>query len=172
MSRADQNHLTELQMGCNADRNVLSVRTYADGTAYITLSSPNGWSNFDTTLGQTIQLRDFLNRHIDELALKQTGSLAQRASDDPAQLAAVEEVPARPPIEVRLPSINGQEYDPLAVADFLAQCVEMLGQQGVSVVHDQQVLSREQAEKILTQPPAWAEGKTQIPFNPDRYKKD
>lgn len=99
MSRADQKHLTELQMGCNADRNVLSIRTYADGTTYIAVSSPNGWSNFDTTLGQAIQLRDFLNRHIDELALKQTGSLAQRASDDQTQLAAVEEIASQIPCD-------------------------------------------------------------------------
>lgn len=50
--------------------------------------------NYPLTLGQAIQVRDFLNRHIDELALKQTGSLAERSSDDPTQLAAVEEVPA------------------------------------------------------------------------------
>lgn len=44
----------------------------------------------ELSLGQVIQLRDFLNRHIDSLAIQQTGSLAVRASDDPAQMAAEE----------------------------------------------------------------------------------
>lgn len=44
----------------------------------------------ELTLGQAISLRDFLNRHIDGLALAATGSLAVRSSDDPAQLAAEE----------------------------------------------------------------------------------
>lgn len=47
----------------------------------------------ELTLAQTIHLRDFLNRHIDGLALAATGSLAERAADDPAQLASVEELP-------------------------------------------------------------------------------
>lgn len=163
--------ISEMQFAREGDRRTLTVCSYDDGSTMAFILDSSRSMKVPLTLGQTIQLRDFLNRHIDGLALQQIGSLAERASDDPAQLASVEEIPARPSIEVRLPSINGQEYDPLAVADFRAQCVEMLGQQGVSVVHDQQVLSREQAEKILSQPPAWAEGKTHIPFNPDRYKK-
>jgi len=40
------------------------------------------------TLQQTIQLRDFLNRHIDTLALASIGAETVRSSDDPAQLPA------------------------------------------------------------------------------------
>ncbi|MDX0622856.1 hypothetical protein GOD54_23440 [Sinorhizobium medicae] len=50
----------------------------------------------ELTLGQAISLRDFLNRHIDGLALAATGSLAVRASDDPTQMAAVEILPEEP----------------------------------------------------------------------------
>lgn len=44
----------------------------------------------DLTLGQVIHLRDFLNRHIDHFALAATGSLAERSTDDPTQLAGEE----------------------------------------------------------------------------------
>jgi len=48
--------------------------------------------SYPLTLGQTIQVRDFFNRHIDSLALEATGSLAERATDDPTQLASGEEL--------------------------------------------------------------------------------
>lgn len=81
------------QEGCPAE---LSVASIADGSVAFTLIQDGVHRSYPTTLGQAIQLRDFLNRHIDELALQQTRSLAQRASDDPTQLAAVEEVQGRP----------------------------------------------------------------------------
>jgi hypothetical protein len=56
---------------------------------------------YSATLAQTIQLRDFLNRHIDGLALQQDGSLAVRASDAPEQMAG-EEVLPEPRPEVRI----------------------------------------------------------------------
>lgn len=52
---------------------------------------------YPLTLAQAIQLRDFLNRHIDGLALQKAVSLAVRASDDPQQLAAEEILPAKGP---------------------------------------------------------------------------
>lgn len=48
--------------------------------------------SYPLTLGQTIQARDFFNRHIDSLALEAAGSLAARASDDPTQMASGEEL--------------------------------------------------------------------------------
>lgn len=86
--------ISEMQFGREDCPTELSVASFKDGTAQFTLSAHGKMRAYHSTLGQTIQLRDFLNRHIDELALKQTGSLAERSSDDPAQLAAVEEVPA------------------------------------------------------------------------------
>lgn len=47
----------------------------------------------EMTLAQAIQARDFLNRHIDGLALAAVGSAAVRSTDDPTQLAAEEVIP-------------------------------------------------------------------------------
>lgn len=86
--------LAELGLAREDHLTSMSVGTYPDGTVVTLLQLGSGtMMYYPATLGQAIQLRDFLNRHIDELALKQTGSLAERASDDPTQLAAVEEVP-------------------------------------------------------------------------------
>lgn len=91
-------YLTDMHFHRGDDyTNSLNVRTFDCGNAVMTVLLASGEAfAYPATLGQVIQLRDFLNRHIDELALKQTGSLAQRASDDPTQLASVEEVPASP----------------------------------------------------------------------------
>lgn len=72
----------------------VELRGNGEAVVYVGGDDPGPCSEYTLTLGQAIQLRDFLNRHIDELALKQTGSLAVRSSDDPKQLAAVEEVSA------------------------------------------------------------------------------
>ena len=45
-------------------------------------------SSYQFTLQQIIQLRDFLNRHIDSLALGSIGASTERSSDDPTQLPA------------------------------------------------------------------------------------
>lgn len=49
--------------------------------------------SYPLTLAQAIQVRDWLNRRIDDLALTSVGSLAERASDDPTQLACTEVLP-------------------------------------------------------------------------------
>lgn len=69
------------------------VSTFADGQVTITVQNtevPGHACDNELTLGQAINLRDFLNRHIDGLALTATGSLAVRAADDNTQLAAEE----------------------------------------------------------------------------------
>lgn len=85
--------VSEMQFGREDIPTVLEAATFSDGlVVFSTIFESRTTVHYPATLGQAIQLRDFLNRHIDELALKQTGSLAQRASDDPTQLAAVEEL--------------------------------------------------------------------------------
>lgn len=142
--------LAEMQFGAEGQRETLFVRTFPDGR--IEAAATDGYDHGECTLtlGQAIQLRDFLNRHIDGLALKQTGSLAQRASDDPTQLASVEEMFDRR--TVRLPGVYGHEYDPLAVADFRAQCVVMLAEQGLAVEIDAGVLAFEKSVQRATAP--------------------
>ena len=69
------------------------VSAFADGQITITVQNqevPGHACDNELTLGQAIQLRDFLNRHIDGLALAATGSNACRASDDPTQLSGEE----------------------------------------------------------------------------------
>lgn len=92
------------QEGCPAE---LSVAAVSDGCVAFTLIQDGVHRSYPTTLGQAIQLRDFLNRHIDGLALKQTGSLAERASDDPTQLASVEEIPHT--------AFGGEKLEPVKV---------------------------------------------------------
>lgn len=82
------------RLGVDAE---LSVTAFDEGSMTFTLTRHGKSWAYSSTLGQAIQLRDFLNRHIDGLALQQTGSLAERSSDDPAQLASVEEVMNQPP---------------------------------------------------------------------------
>lgn len=87
-------HTGEMQFGRSDDTDRLEVMNLSDGSVTTAIGDTAGGRSYKLTLGQAIQLRDFLSRHIDDLALKQTGSLAVRSSDDPTQLAAVEEVPA------------------------------------------------------------------------------
>lgn len=86
--------LAEMQFGAEGQRETLSVRTFHDGTLEVAATDGYDHGDCPLTLGQAIQLRDFLNRHIDGLALQQIGSLAVRSDDGSDQLDAVEEVPA------------------------------------------------------------------------------
>lgn len=92
------------RLGVDAE---LSVTAFDEGSMTFTLTRHGKSWAYSSTLGQAIQLRDFLNRHIDGLALQQTGSLALRSSDDPAQLAAVEEIPHT--------GIGGEQLEPVRV---------------------------------------------------------
>lgn len=86
---------TEIQFGRDdQDTTNLEVWTRPDGTVGFLTGHPEGDERYIATLGQAIQLRDFLNRHIDGLALAATGSLAVRSSDDPTQLASEEFIAA------------------------------------------------------------------------------
>lgn len=86
---------TEIQFGRDdQDTTSLEVWTRPDGTVGFLTGHPEGDERYIATLGQAIQLRDFLNRHIDGLALAATGSLAVRSSDDPTQLASEEFIAA------------------------------------------------------------------------------
>lgn len=82
---------SEMQFSGGGNVHELDVTTHRRGSVLVEVSDDVETLGYALTLGQTIQLRDFLNRHIDRLALKQTGSLAVRSSDDPNQLAAVED---------------------------------------------------------------------------------
>ena len=87
---------TEMQFGRDDSPSVTLVSAFADGQVTLTVQNtevPGHACDNELTLGQAINLRDFLNRHIDSLALAATGSLAVRATDDPAQLASEELLP-------------------------------------------------------------------------------
>lgn len=88
---------TEIQFGREDSPSETIVTAFSDtGQITITVQNTEVLSHVcdnELTLGQTIQLRDFLNRHIDGLALAATGSLAVRSSDDPSQLASEEVIP-------------------------------------------------------------------------------
>lgn len=84
---------SEMQFGRDDSPTVTLATAFADGQVTITVQNtevPGHACDNELTLGQAIQLRDFLNRHIDGLALTATGSLAVRAADDNTQLAAEE----------------------------------------------------------------------------------
>lgn len=84
---------TEMQFGRDDSPSQTIASAFACGQVTITVQNtevPGHACDNELTLGQAIQLRDFLNRHIDGLALAATGSLAMRAADDPSQLAAEE----------------------------------------------------------------------------------
>lgn len=86
---------TEMQFGHDEANTEVAVRTHSVGSVTVTVCEKfDGVAGFSMdhrlTLGQAIQLRDFLNRHIDSLALEATGSNAQRSTDNPDQLASVE----------------------------------------------------------------------------------
>lgn len=103
--------VAEMKLTHEGAQETASVSSYSDGALGLCVESTR--SIYDApgehklTLGQAIQLRDFLNRHIDELALKQTGSLAVRSTDDPAQLASVEEIPHT--------AFGGEKLEPVKV---------------------------------------------------------
>lgn len=85
---------TEIQFGRDDSPSETIVTAFGDtGQITITVQNtevPGHACDNELSLGQAIHLRDFLNRHIDGLALAATGSLAVRSSDDPTQLASVE----------------------------------------------------------------------------------
>lgn len=86
---------TELQLSRDEFQIHLTVTANAGGEVDITVrEEPRHPSGYSLSLGQAIHLRDFLNRHIDGLALAATGSLAVRSSDDPSQLASEEFIAA------------------------------------------------------------------------------
>lgn len=77
---------TEIQFGSTDQGNSLVVESQDDGQ--LCVSVPEDEAHHHLSLQQTIQLRDFLNRHIDSLALGSIGASTERSSDDPAQLPA------------------------------------------------------------------------------------
>lgn len=87
---------SEMRFGRSDSPSETIVTAFDDGQVTITVQNTEVEGHAcdnELTLGQVIQLRDFLNRHIDMLALEHTGSRAVRSSDDPFQLAAVEHLP-------------------------------------------------------------------------------
>lgn len=85
--------LGSLELGTDRSATVVRINTFDDGSVSVVLRGPEQiHASGRHTLGQAIQIRDFLNRHLDELALQQTGSLAVRSDDGTEQLAAVEEI--------------------------------------------------------------------------------
>lgn len=91
---------TEMQFGRDDSPTVTIVSAFADGQVTITVQNqevPGHACDNELTLGQAINLRDFLNRHIDGLALAATGADASRSSDDPTSLPAISVVEHRAP---------------------------------------------------------------------------
>lgn len=78
--------LTEMNFGRTDERMELDVGSYAGGEVRVAISASHNWEEYWLTLQQAIQLRDFLNRHIDTLALAGIGASTERSSDDPTQL--------------------------------------------------------------------------------------
>lgn len=84
---------TEIVFGRSDSPSETLVSAFPDGQVTVTVQNtevPGHACDNELTLAQAIQLRDFLNRHIDGLALAATGSLAMRAADGSGQLAAEE----------------------------------------------------------------------------------
>lgn len=90
--------MSEMQFGSTDQGNSLVVESQDDGQ--LCVSVPEDEAHHHLSLQQTIQLRDFLNRHIDSLAFGSIGASAERSSDDPTQLPAEHVVAA----EVLLPA--------------------------------------------------------------------
>ena len=91
----------QMQFGRSDSPTEVHVTTYADGMINVTVQNtevPGHACDTELPLSQAIHLRDFLNRHIDSLALDHTGSTAERASDNPAQLSCIEELRAVTPV--------------------------------------------------------------------------
>lgn len=84
---------SEIVFGRSDSPSETLVSAFPDGQVTVTVQNtevPGHACDNELTLAQAIQLRDFLNRHIDGLALVATGSLAVRAADGSGQLAAEE----------------------------------------------------------------------------------
>lgn len=84
---------SEMQFGRTDSPSITIASAFLTGQVTITVQNTEVEGHAcdnELTLGQVIQLRDFLNRHIDSFALSATGSLAQRAADDSTQLASEE----------------------------------------------------------------------------------
>lgn len=104
--------ITEMQFGRDDSPSVTIASAFACGQVTITVQNtevPGHACDNELTLAQTIQLRDFLNRHIDGLALAATGSLAVRAEDDGRQLSA-EELLLPLALDAIAPALPGQVY--------------------------------------------------------------
>lgn len=80
--------LTEMDFSRTDSRMDMAVESHAGGEVRVVACDGYDLGEYILTLQQVIQLRDFLNRHIDSLALVQIGASAERSSDDPAQLPA------------------------------------------------------------------------------------
>jgi len=84
--------ITEMQFGRTDSPTVTIVSAFADGQVTITVQNqevPGHACDNELALAQVIQLRDFLNRQIDTLALTATSADATRSSDDPTSLPAI-----------------------------------------------------------------------------------
>lgn len=95
---------TEMQFGRDDSPTITIASAFADGQVTITVQNqevPGHACDNELALAQVIQLRDFLNRQIDSLALTATGADATRSSDDPASLPAVSMIERRLPDLVR-----------------------------------------------------------------------
>lgn len=106
----------EIQFGRDDSPSETIVSAFGDtGQVTITVQNteaPGHACDNELSLGQTIQLRDFLNRHIDGLALAATGSLAVRATDDPTQLASVEEIPSGVDLKITIEETGVEYFSP------------------------------------------------------------
>ena len=157
--------IAEMKFAREEADETVSVSSYPGGTVGLYVESTG--SIYDApgehrlTLGQAIQLRDFLNRHIDELALKQTGSLAERSTDDPAQLASVEEVRV---------GACGRSFEYAGRSLICGEVANSSPDRLQNRVQCEECLAA--IEEAMNRPPAWNEAETKVPFNPDRYKKD
>ena len=90
---------TEMHFGRDDSPSVTTVSAFADGQVTITVQNqevPGHACDNELVLAQVIQLRDFLNRQIDGLALTATGADASRSSDDPTSLPAISVIERRP----------------------------------------------------------------------------
>ena len=92
--------ITEMQFGRDDSPTITIASAFADGQVTITVQNqevPGHACDNELVLSQVIQLRDFLNRHIDGLALAATGADASRSSDDPTSLPSISVIERRLP---------------------------------------------------------------------------
>lgn len=90
--------LAEMDFVRDEELFTLSATSFRDGELCIdsAVGGADMRTGFCLTLQQTIQLRDFLNRHMDTLALNRIGASTERSSDDPAQLPSEHVVEGTP----------------------------------------------------------------------------